>query len=120
MKFTVLNWLKEDLTPFVGKIIELFFRIILFLLPLGVYLLLIQYREKVSKISNISVYTNNESVWQHIYPGFALVAINPKATKRNIKRIKDNIQSVISANKYLIEVFFMLVILFFLFFKGVK
>ena len=97
MKLTVLNWFKDELIPFVGRIIELLFRIILFILPLGLFLLLIQYRGKASKISNISVFTEDNSVWQHIYPGFILVAIDPEITKRKIRRINKSIQDTISA-----------------------
>lgn len=110
MKLTILNWLKDAAIPFVGKLIELLFRIILFIMPLGVFLLLIQYRNKASKISNISVFTTDESTWQHIYPGFALVAINPETNKKNIKRIKKNIQATIESNKYFIEIIFMIVV----------
>ena len=84
MKLTILNWFKDELIPLIGKLIEILFRILLFILPLGVFLIIIQYRGKVSKVSNLSVYTNEESVWQHIYPGFALIAISPETNKKNI------------------------------------
>ena len=82
--------------------------------------MLIQYRGKASKISNISVYTTNESVWQHVYPGFALIAINPESNKRNIQKIKRNIQNTIQDNKYLIEVLFMLTVVILLYMKGIR
>ena len=120
MKLIVLGWFKDELIPFLGKLIELLFRTTLFLLPLGIFLFLIQYRTKVSKTSNLSVYTTEESVWQHIYPGFILVSINPETTKKNFQKIKKNFQNTIEANKYIIEIFFMLIIIALFWIKGIK
>lgn len=108
MRLIVINWFKDELTPFIGKVVELLFRLLLLLLPLGVFLLVIQCREKASKVSNLSVFTNDESVWQHIFPGFALVAISPETTKKKISRIKQDIQYKIQENKYLLMFFFMM------------
>ena len=119
MKLTVIKWLKDELTPFVGRAIELFFRILLFILPLGIFLILIQFREKASKVSNLSVYTNDESTWQHIFPGFALVSISPDTFRKKFISIKKAIQDGIEANKYLIEILFMIIVIAFLF-KGVN
>ena len=107
MKLTVLSWLRDALIPFIGKIIELIFRGILFVMPLGVYLCLIQSRSKVSKISNITVFTKDESVWQHVFPGFILVAIEPDSFKKSVARTKASIQSWVLNNKYILSLLFM-------------
>ena len=107
MKLTVLTWLRDALIPFIGRFIELLFRIILFMLPLGIYLYLIQSRSKASKVSNLSVYTNDDSVWQHIFPGFILVSINPRSFRKSIADTKNNIQTWISTNKYILSFLFM-------------
>ena len=119
-KDKVTRWLLDSITPLIGRFIELLFRIILFILPLGLYLTLIQYRTKVSKVSNISVYTTDESVWQHIFPGFILVAINPESFKKHLQDTKRTIQNSISNNKYLIEVLFMIAVLVLMYVKGIK
>ena len=119
-KDKVTGWLLDSITPLIGRLIELLFRIILFILPLGLYLTLIQYRTKVSKVSNISVYTTDESVWQHIFPGFILVAINPESFKKHLQDTKRTIQNSISNNKYLIEVLFMIAVLVLMYVKGIK
>ena len=116
----VIDWLLESITPVLGRLIEFLFRTILFILPLGIYLTLIQYRSKVSKISNISVFTNDESVWQHIFPGFILVSISPETFKKHIRETKRSIQNSISDNKYLIEVIFMILVLVLMYVKGIK
>lgn len=110
MKLTVLNWLKDSSISFIGRVVETVFRMILFFLPLGVYLLLIQYREKASATSNISVYTTDDSRWQHIFPGFILVALDHNSFKKGFNKIKSNIQIWISNNKYILEIMFMIAV----------
>ena len=107
MKLTVLNWLKDSSVPFIGKVIELIFRIILLILPLGVFLLLIQLRSKASKVSNISVYTNDNSVWQHIFPGFMLVSIDQTSLHKKITSTRNSVQAWLKANECIIEVLFL-------------
>lgn len=110
MKLTVLTWLRDSSIAFVGRAVELIFRALLLILPLGLYLCLIQARNKASKISSISVYTNDESTWQHIFPGFLLVAIDPKVLHKKRAAIKEKFQAWVQANKYLLSFIFMLLI----------
>lgn len=107
MKLTVLSWIRDFSIPLIGKIIEIIFRILLFMLPLGAYLLLIQLRSKASKISNISVYTNDESIWQHIFPGFILVSVEPHSFRTSYLSFKSKIQRWINDNKYILAFLFM-------------
>lgn len=120
LKGEVTQWFLDELKPLVGKTIELFFRCILFILPLGIYLTLIQYRKKASTIRNISVYTNDESTWQHIFPGFILVAIQPETFKKEIQEKKRNFQLWVSANKYIFEAIALVLIIVLLYLGGVK
>ena len=119
MKLTVINWLKDASITFIGRIIEILFRIILFLLPLGVYLLLIQHREKASSTSNISVFLNDESRWQHIFPGFILVTINHRSFQNSFLKIRAIIQAWISNNKYIIGLLFMIAVVVLMLVSGV-
>ena len=111
MKLQVLTWLRDSLIGLTGKTIELIFRTILFCLPLGIYILLIQFRSKASKVSNISVFTNDNSVWQHIFPGFILVAVNPNLLKESYFKFRRNFQMWVNDNKFLLF-FIMLTIVF--------
>ena len=113
MKLQVLTWLKDSLIGLIGKMIELIFRTILCCLPLGVYLLLIQFRSKASTIRNISVYTEDSSVWQHIFPGFILVAVNPNLLKNSYIKFRRNIQVWINDNRFLLF-FLIFIFVFFL------
>ena len=107
MKLTVLGWLKDCLVPFIGRIIEIIFRIILFLLPMGVFLIMLQSRQKASSTSNLSVFTTDDSRWQHIFPGFILVSCDSKSLKKSYNNIKSKFQSWVANNKYLLAFLFM-------------
>lgn len=110
MQLTVLTWLKEFLVPLIGKFIEVFFRILLLSLPMGLYILLIQLRQKASSTSNISVYTTDNSTWQHIFPGFILVSIDSKGLKNSYSTAKTKLQLWINSNKYILGLLFMIII----------
>jgi len=107
MKLTVLTWLRDSSITFIGRAVELIFRIILFFLPLGLYLLLIQARDKASKVSSLQIHTTDDSCWQHVYPGFILVAIDPNISKKKYLEAKKNFQSWVADNKYTLAFLFM-------------
>lgn len=100
MKLVVLEWLWKWLLGKIAKIVEVTFRLILLCLPLGIFLLLIQSRSKVSSTSNLSVYTNGNSVWQHIFPGFMLVSVNKDGLRNYVTTINTNFQLFVQRNKY--------------------
>ena len=108
MQLTVLTWIKDFLIGIIGKLIELIFRVILCLLPLGIYMLIIQGRSKASSISSISVYTNDSSAWQHVFPGFILVAVDPNVLEKRISTIKKSLDEWVDLNKYLLALLFMI------------
>ena len=111
MKLTVLTWLRDSSINLIGRTIELIFRTLLFFLPLGLYLLLIQMREKASAVSSLTAFTNDESRWQHIFPGFILITIDHQSLKRFVAKTKTNIQTWIATNKYIIGVLFMILVI---------
>lgn len=120
MKLTVSEWVKEFLITLIGRTIELLFRIILFTLPMGVFLLMLQLRDKASKVSSLSVFTTDESTWQHVFPGFILVAIDAAALKKSITRSRNNVQSWIATNKYWLSFLFMFAIVALMIYSEVK
>ena len=120
MKIVVLKWIIDDLIPFFGRCIELLFRVILCLLPLGVYLFLIQKRQKASKVSSITTFTTDNSVWQHVFPGFLLVAIEPNVFANYINRKKAEFQNWIERNKYILAIIFMSIIVGLMLFSYLK
>lgn len=110
MKLDVTKWLIDASTNFIGKTIEILFRIVLFLLPLGAYMLLMQFRTKASSVSNISVYTNPQSSWQHVYPGVIMVSINPNYLQEKFALFRKKFNLWVITNKYLIEFTFALIL----------
>lgn len=118
MKLTVLTWLRDASLNLIGRSIELLFRLLLLILPMGMFLLLIQTRNKASKVSSISVYTNDDSVWQHIFPGFLLVAIDPNVAKNSYLSIKSKIQTWVKTNKYILTLIFMALLVILMIIKG--
>lgn len=110
MKLVVLNWLKDGVLPFIGRTIELIFRMVLSLLPLGVYMILLQKRSKASSVSAISTYTKENSRFQYVFPGFILVSIDPDSLNNSIAKTKSNVQNWINQNKYILTIMFMTIV----------
>lgn len=110
MKLTVLTWLRDSSVALIGRTIEIIFRILLFCLPLGAYLLLIQLRSKASNIRNILNVTEDNSIWQYIFPGFILVSVNPNSFKNSYNSVKLRFQQWVNNNKYEISALFMAII----------
>ena len=114
MKLEVTKWITDFLADFFKQLLERLFRIVLFCLPLGVYLILIEFRNKVSSISNISVFTEDNSVWQHIFPGFILVAVDPMLFKNEISKRHTAFQKWVERNKYILSFLLALAIVVFM------
>lgn len=110
MKLTVLRWLRDSSIELIGKSIEITFRIILCILPLGIYMILLQKRSKASKVSSLLTFTTDRSIWQHIFPGFILVSVEPDALNKFITNINNKFKNWVDRNKYLITIIFMLIV----------
>lgn len=110
MKLTVLKWIADSSVGFLGRLIELIFRTSLCLLPLGFYMALIQKRNKVSKVSSLLTFTNDRSVWQHVFPGFILVAIEPDEMDKFFTNLNSKFKAWAERNKYLLALLFMAII----------
>lgn len=119
MNLIVYNWFKEFLKGFIWQIAERLLRILLFLLPVGVYITMLQFRSKASKVSSLTVFTKDNSVWQYIFPGFALVAIDPSMFKNAIKKRNEEFQFWIQNNKYTLSFLFALLMVLIILWKKV-
>ena len=107
MKLIVLNWLKDSSKNLIGRSIELLFRFILCILPLGLYMILLQKRSKASKVSSLMTFTNDRSIWQHIFPGFILVAIEPDVLNNFLTNLNNSFKAWVERNKYALAILFM-------------
>lgn len=110
MEMKVTKWFKDYLTSKSSQLLESLLMMILFILPLGVSLIVLQFRSKASSVSNLSVHTTDRSVWQFVYPGFMLVAIDPMLFKTIIKTKNDNFQRWVERNKYTLSFLLALII----------
>ena len=108
MKLEVTKWIVDFSVNVFKQVSEFLLRCLLFLLPLGVYLFLMEFRNKVSSISNITVYTEDNSVWQHVFPGFILVNVKPGLFRAGITNKYMNFQKWVERNKYVISLVFAL------------
>ena len=104
---TVLKWIADSSIGLLGRTIELLFRCALCLLPLGVYMVLLQKRSKASTVSSLQAFTSDRSIWQHVFPGFILVAIEPDEMENFFTNLNNNFKSWAERNKYLITLIFM-------------
>ena len=120
MKLTVLNWCKEMLIPIIGKSVEFVFRSVLCLLPLGIFMLVLQKRKKASAVSSISVYTNERSKFQFVFPGFLLVSIEPNSLDTALIQLKGSFQAWINRNKYVLSFIFMFIVVLLMLLSYIK
>ena len=102
MKPIILTWIKEFTLRTLKLIGEFMARVIWLMLPLGVFMLLIQMRSKASGIRSISAFTNDNSEFQAIFPGYYLVSVNPNEMKEYMAKIKGNFQKWLQNNKYIL------------------
>lgn len=121
MKLTVLKWIGDSSIGILGRTIEVLFRCVLCILPLGIYMILLQRRSKASKVSSILTFTNERSIWQHVFPGFILVAIEPDELNKFLTKINNNFKVWVERNKYLLGLLFMssiVIIMILIYLKG--
>lgn len=60
------------------------------MLPVGLFMLLMSLRTKNHKATAIGTFTNEKSEFQHIFPNYILVVVEPQLLKRSVtKRINE-------------------------------
>ena len=52
-------------------------------------------------------FTNDRSVWQHIFPGFILVAIEPDVLNNFLTNLNNSFKAWVERNKYALAILFM-------------
>ena len=83
-KFPMINVL---LQLFIALTIGLLEKILVFiycLLPIGLFMLIMGLRSKNHKVTALSTFTTDNSEFQHIFPNYILVTIDPNYYKRQI------------------------------------
>ena len=91
----------------------------LFLLPLGVYITLLQFTKRMISVTAISAYIK-EGEFMFIYPNTALVTTKPNLYKNNIKRVISAVDNFVAKNYRLLNLLFGIIVLFILALIGVS
>lgn len=102
MKPIILAWIKEYIIRTLLSLGEFLARVVWLMLPLGVFMLLLQMRSKASGIRSISAFTNDSSEFQAIFPGYYLVSVNPNEMKEYMTKTKGSFQKWVQNNKYVL------------------
>ena len=89
-KFPMLNVLLQLVIALTIGLLEKICILLYLMLPMGLFMLLMSLRTKNHKATAISTFTNEKSEFQHIFPNYILVVIEPQLLKRNIaKRVNE-------------------------------
>lgn len=67
--------------------LEIALRVLSLMCPMGIYMLLVTFRNKISKFSGLPTYITDNTVWQFVYPGTALVVVDPTISKKRVAKL---------------------------------
>lgn len=92
-RFPMLNALIQLFLALTVGLLEKLCILLYCLLPIGLFMLIMSSRTKNHKATAIGTYTNERSEFQHIFPNYILVIVEPKLMQKSI----DNKIKVINA-----------------------
>ena len=90
-KFPMLNVICQLLIALTVGVLEKICVLIYLLLPIGLFMLIMGFRTKNHKATAIGTFTNDRSEFQHIFPNFILVTVEPKLLQ---KTLNDKLQQL--------------------------
>lgn len=89
-KFPMLNVLLQLVIALTIGLLEKICILLYLMLPMGLFMLLMSLRTKNHKATAIGTFTNEKSEFQHIFPNYILVVVEPQLLKRSVtKRINE-------------------------------
>ena len=89
-KFPMLNVLLQLVIALTIGLLEKICILLYLMLPMGLFMLLMSLRTKNHKTTAIGTFTNEKSEFQHIFPNYILVVVEPQLLKRHIaKRVNE-------------------------------
>ena len=75
-----------------------------FLLPVGLHILILQFAKKMSPMSSLVAYVNQEkSEWMFIYPNTIMISIEPNLYKNTLKKLNKNLDNFLIKNNNVIK-----------------
>ena len=89
-KFPMLNVLLQLFIALTIGLLEKICILLYLMLPMGLFMLLMSLRTKNHKATAIGTFTNEKSEFQHIFPNYILVVVEPQLLRRSVtKRINE-------------------------------
>lgn len=89
-KFPMLNVLLQLVIALTIGLLEKVCILLYLMLPMGLFMLLMSLRTKNHKATAIGTFTNEKSEFQHIFPNYILVVVEPQLLRRSVtKRINE-------------------------------
>ena len=98
-KFPMLNVLLQLVIALTIGLLEKICILLYLMLPMGSFMLLMSLRTKNHKATAIGTFTNEKSEFQHIFPNYILVVVEPQLLRRSVTKKVNEVNGFLS--KYL-------------------
>lgn len=105
-RFPMLNALVQLFIALTVGVLEKICIFLYCLLPIGLFMLMMSSRTKNHKATAISTFTNERSEFQHIFPNYLLVIVEPNLMKKSIDNKIKGINAFIDKYKWVIGLIF--------------
>ena len=110
-KFPMLNVLLQLVIALTIGLLEKICILLYLMLPMGLFMLLMSLRTKNHKATAIGTFTNEKSEFQHIFPNYILVVVEPQLLRRNVTKRVNEVNSFLGKYFGMILVGIILVLL---------
>ena len=101
-KFPMLNVLLQLVIALTIGLLEKICILLYLMLPMGLFMLLMSLRTKNHKATAIGTFTNEKSEFQHIFPNYILVVVEPQLLRRSVTKKVNEVNGFLS--KYLVMI----------------
>jgi len=105
-RFPMLNALVQLFIALTVGVLEKICIFLYCLLPIGLFMLMMSSRTKNHKATAIGTFTNERSEFQHIFPNYLLVIVEPNLMKKSIDNKIKGINAFIDKYKWVIGLIF--------------
>jgi hypothetical protein len=107
-RFPMLNALIQLFLAITVGVVEKLCILLYCLLPIGLFMLIMSSRTKNHKATAIGTFTNERSEFQHIFPNYMLVIVEPKLMQKSIENKVKAINAFVDKYKWIFLLFFFL------------
>ena len=110
-KFPMLNVILQLIIALTVGVVEKIFVFLYCMLPIGLFMAIMSLRDKNHKMPAISTFTSENSEFQHIFPNYILVIIEPNYFKKLMNSRIKSINTFLDKYKLIIAFMFILSII---------